>query len=162
MEEMLGRSDLLRGLPDEDVRRFSAIATTRNLSSGEYLFLLGDNADRLHVLLKGKVDLCFPMSLGETLQDVSVEIVAPGQTLGWSALVRPYRFTLSARAAGATQVACFARTDLLEFFDAEPRIGYSVLTRLSELVGIRLLTVQALWARGLQRAVTNDKTHDAE
>ena len=162
MEELLRQSDLLQELPDDDARRLSAIATTQNLSSGEYLFLLGDNADRLHVLLKGKVDLCFPMSLGETLKDVSVEVVTPGQTMGWYALVRPYRFTLSARAAGATQVACFARTDLLAFFDAEPRIGYAVLTRISELVGIRLLTVQALWARGLQRAVTSDKTHDTE
>lgn len=162
MDELLRQADLLQGLPDEDARRISAIATTRNLSSGEYLFLLGDNADRLYVLVKGQVDLCFPMSLGETFKDVSVEVVVPGQTLGWSALVRPYRFTLSARAAGATQVACLARTDLLEFFNAEPRIGYAVLTRISELVGVRLLTVQALWARGLQRAVASAKTHDTE
>lgn len=162
MEELLRQADLLQGLPDEDVERISAIATTQNLSSGDYLFLLGDDAVRLYVLVKGRVDLCFPMSLGETLNDVSVEVVSPGQTMGWSALVKPYRFTLSARASGPTQVVSFARTDLLEFFNASPRIGYAVLTRISELVGVRLLTVQALWARGLQRAVASDKANDTE
>lgn len=162
MKALLSQADLLQGLSEKDVRRISAIATTQELSSGEYLFMLGDSADRLYVLAKGRVDLCFPMSLGETLHDVSVEVVAPGQTLGWSALVKPYRFTLSARASGSTQVICFARSDLLEFFNVEPRIGYAVLTRISELVGVRLLTVQALWARGLQRAVTNEEKHDIE
>jgi CRP-like cAMP-binding protein len=161
-DELLGQADLLQGLTDEEVRRIASIATSENLSAGEYLFLLGDSADRLYVLVKGKVDLCFPLSVGEALKDVSVEAIEPGQTLGWSALVKPYRFTLSARAAEPTQVVSFARTNLLEFFDSEPRIGYAVLTRLSELVGVRLLKVQALWARGLQRTVANENARKGD
>jgi CRP-like cAMP-binding protein len=161
MKDILGQADLLEGLTENEVQRIAAIATSEELRAGEYLFLLGDSADRLYVLATGEIDLCFPMSLGESLKDVCVETVNPGQTLGWSALVRPYRFTLSARAAEATKVASFNRTDLLAFFDSEPHIGYSVLTRISELVGVRLLTVQALWARGLQRSMVGDRESES-
>jgi hypothetical protein len=42
------------------------------------------------------------------------------------------------------------------FFEADPRAGYAMLTRIAELVGIRLLTVQALWARALQRTLETE------
>ena len=40
-------------------------------------------------------------------------------------------------------------------FEAEPRIGYVVMRHIAEVVGRRLLQVEALWARELQRAVTD-------
>ena len=115
--------------------------------------MLGDAADRLYVVLEGKVALCFPMSFGNVMKDVTVESARPGQTLGWSTLVKPYRFTLSARASETTRLVSFSRNDLLSIFEDEPRIGYLVLTALSELMGFRLLRGQALWARELQRTV---------
>ena len=161
-DDLLRQSDLFQGLGAESVQRLLSIGRTQSVSEGEYLFLLGDNADRLYLVAAGKVNLCFPMRVGEKVQDVSVEVVAPGQTLGWSALVKPYRFTLSARAAEPSQVVAFARQDLLKFFDGEPRIGYMVLTRISELVGIRLLKVQALWVRELQRFLAGENARGKE
>lgn len=153
MDEVLRKADLFQGLSDAEILRFSTVARREGLRAGEYLFLLGDNADRLYVVVTGKVELCFPMPLRGTVTDISVESVGPGNTLGWSALVKPYRFTLSARVAEAGEALAFGRADLLRFFEAEPRIGYALHTRISELVGIRLLTVQALWARELRRTL---------
>ena len=120
------------------------------------MFLLGDNADRLYLVVTGSVDLCFPIRLHGVVKDITVETAAAGKTLGWSALVKPYRFTLSARVAEPTEVMAFTRRELLEFFDAEPRIGFALLTRISELVGVRLLRVQALWVRELQRTLLHE------
>ncbi len=159
MDALFGRGALFEGLDEPGRRRLSAAIRRRTLEKDEYLFLLGDSAADFFVLARGKVDLCLPMRASGVLKDVSVESVGAGQALGWSALVKPYRFTLSARATEPSEVICLARRDLLELFEADLGIGYAFFTRIAELVGIRLLTFQALWMRELQRAFESDTQH---
>jgi CRP-like cAMP-binding protein len=154
MDEFLSQAELFQGLTKEELQLFEAIAKPKSLRSGEYLFLLGDTADRLYLVTEGKVNLCLPISLGGVMKDVQVESIGPGKAMGWSAVVRPFRFTLSARAAEATELVAFTRRDLLETLDENPRIGLNIFTWISETVGIRLLKMQALWARELQRRLT--------
>jgi CRP-like cAMP-binding protein len=156
MEELLKQVELFRDLSSEGARRLLAIGRDHTLGAGQYLFLLGDNADAFYVVRKGGLELCLPIELRGSVKDISVESVGVGQALGWSALVRPYRFTLSARATEPSELVAFARNDLQRLFEAEPGIGCSVLTRVSELVGVRLVTFQALWVRELQRAVESE------
>ena len=153
MDALLSQGELFEGLSREALQRLLATGKSRTLQADEYLFLLGDDASDFCVLVKGQVDLCFPMRLRGAVKDVTVESVGPGQALGWSALVKPHRFTLSARAIEPSEVIRFARRDLLELFQAEPSIGYAFFTKVSEIVGIRLHTFQALWVRELQRAL---------
>jgi CRP/FNR family cyclic AMP-dependent transcriptional regulator len=161
MDELLRNSEMFQGLSDSEIQCFRAIARNQALRAGEYLFLLGDTADQLYVVITGKVDLCFPMPLRGIVRDISVESIGAGNTLGWSALVKPYRFTLSARVIEPGEALAFTRADLLRFFEGEPRLGYAFYTRISELVGIRLLTMQALWARELRRTLAAESTRDA-
>ena len=161
MEEFLRGAELFQGLNDDELERLAELGRRQSLRAGEYLFLLGDTADRLYVVAKGQVDLCFPISLHGATKDISLETVAEGETVGWSALVKPYLFTLSARVNEPGEVVAFTRHELLQFFGDEPGIGYAFLTKISELVGIRLMKVQALWARELQRTLTVGAEHRA-
>ena len=153
MLEELSQAELFQGLSTDGVGRLLAIGRRRRLDAGQYLFLLGDSAEHLFVVVKGKVDLCLPVALRGVVKDVSVESLGPGKFLGWSAVVQPYRFTLSARAVEPSEVIGFPRAELLEVFASAPETGYRFFTKLSELVGIRLHTFQALWVRELQRAL---------
>ena len=150
----LRESNVFEGLDEDQVARITAVGRPRGLLAGERLFILGDGADRLYMVAKGSVDLCFPFSFRGVVKDVCVETLGAGGAFGWSALVRPYRFTLSARAAVDSEVAAFPRGDLLEVFEGDPRTGYVFMKRIAEVVGNRLHKMQALWARELQRAVT--------
>ena len=149
-------------LRDEETAHLLEVARPRQCQAGECLFLLGDHADRFYVVLSGRVELAFPLSFGGAVRDIPVESKTAGSALGWSALVRPYRFTLSALVAETSELAAFARPDLLRVFEADPRIGYVVMRHVAEVVGRRLLQVQALWARELQRAVTDSLNASAE
>lgn len=160
--EALRRAAIFSELDEAEAAQLLAIARPRQCHKGECLFLLGDHADRLYVVLSGKVELTFPLSFGGVVQDVPVESKAPGSALGWSALVKPHRFTLSARAAESSELAAFLRQDLLRVFAENPRIGHAVMRHIAEVVGRRLLQVQALWARELQRAVTDSLASAAE
>ena len=99
------------------------------------------------------MELCLPISIGGVVKDITVEAVGPGKTVGWSALVRPFRFTLSARAAAPTEILAFGRLDLEQLFATDPAIERVVRTGISELMVSRLTMFQALWARELQRAL---------
>lgn len=158
----LRRAAIFEELGDAEAAQLAAVARSRQCRKGECLFLLGDHADRLYVVLSGRVELTFPLSFGSAVRDVPVETKTPGSALGWSALVKPHRFTLSARATEASELASFLRQDLLRVFEAEPRIGFLVMRQVAEVVGRRLLQVQALWARELQRAVTDSLAASAE
>jgi CRP-like cAMP-binding protein len=145
---------MLAELDDGEVALLLEAARPQQCRKGECLFMLGDHADRLYVVLSGRIELTFPLSFGKAVRDVPVESKAPGSALGWSALVKPHRFTLSARAVETADLAAFLRQDLVRVFESRPRIGCVVMRHVAEVVGKRLLQVQALWARELQRAVT--------
>jgi CRP-like cAMP-binding protein len=151
----LRNAAIFRELQDTEAAQLLAVARPRECHKGECLFLLGDHADRLYVVVNGRVELTFPLSFGSAVRDVPVESKTPGSALGWSALVKPHRFTLSARAAETSELAAFLRQDLLRVFESEPRIGCVVMRHIAEVIGRRLLQVQALWARELQRVVTD-------
>ena len=153
MQEVLRRCELFADLDDTEFEHLESIARPKTLRAGEYLFLLGDSADRFYVVLSGTIKSCFPISLNGVLQDVTVESKGPGDSLGWSVLVRPYRFTLSACATEACEVAGFPRQELLRVIEDDPRLGLDLNRRLAEVIGRRLLKMQALWGRELQRAV---------
>lgn len=165
----LRQSPIFKDLKDEDISRLEEIGRIRTLRSGEYLFQLGDAADRLFVVTAGVIELCSPLALGDTVKDVCVESKPAGSVLGWSALVPPYRFTLSARSRGECDVVGFPRHDLQGLFEQNPSLGYTFMMRLAGVIGRRLLKLQALWARELQRTISahlgppsNEGTSDPE
>lgn len=153
MYERLRQAELLEGMSSDQIRRLSLLGRQRALLGGEYLFLLGDSAQYVSIIASGRVDLCFPIRIAGVMKDITVESVGAGRTVGWSALVKPYRFTLSARASEPTDLVAFSRQDLLHLFDNDPGTGCVLLSRVSELVGARLSSFQALWARELQRQI---------
>jgi CRP/FNR family cyclic AMP-dependent transcriptional regulator len=153
--EILRKIDIFEGLDEPQRARLALLARDQFCRKGEYVFLLGDAADRICAILSGKVDLCVPLSLGGVVEDICVESASPGQTIGWSALVKPYRFTLSAKASEPSEFLAFTRHDLHRLFETEPSTGYLLMRRIAEVVGERFLRVQALWLRSLQRDLSN-------
>ena len=151
MVDSLRQVELFESFSADDLSRLSGIARPRMLVPTEYLFLLGDEASEFFVVADGAIELRCPMPVRGEVKDVAIESIRQGGALGWSALVKPYRFTLSARATEISNVIGFPRRHLLALFAGEPRIGYTFFTRISELVGIRLQTFEALWVRELQR-----------
>ena len=66
--------------------------------AGTTLFRLGDPAGRLFLVERGRIKLTLPMSVrGQEENVLWRESARSG--CGWSALIPPYRFTLTATAA---------------------------------------------------------------
>ena len=146
--------DLLNGLSPADVEQVLALGTRMIVPSGTSLFQLGDPADRLFLTERGRIRLTLPMHVRDREENVFVEERSPGQTVGWSALIPPYRFTLTATASlHEADVIALPREALLEYFAANPSAGYKIALNLAVVVGHRLQLFQTMWVREMQRTV---------
>jgi CRP/FNR family cyclic AMP-dependent transcriptional regulator len=147
------QADLLRGLPPEEADKALALGTRITLSSGKKLFHLGASADRMYLIARGRLKLTMPMQVRGREEDIAVEERGPGETVGWSALIPPYRFTLTATALIETEVVAFSREALEHHFAAHPAIGCTVSLNLASVVGQRLQLFQTMWMREMERMV---------
>ncbi len=147
------RPELFAGLSHDEAAAVTALGTRVSLASGDVLFSMGGDATTLYVVERGRVALTLPMQVLGHEQDVLVEERAPGQTVGWSALIPPYRFTLKATAPLETEVLAFTRSSLLDHFGRQPVVGYIVTRNVASVIGQRLQVFQAMWLREMQRVV---------
>jgi len=145
--------ELLIGLSSADADGVLALGRPMSLAAGETLFDLGDEADTLYVIERGRVVLTLPIRVGGREEHVLIEEREPGQALGWSALIPPHKFTLRSTAPLDTVVVAFSRTELLDHFAARPEVGYTVMRNVAAVTGQRLQVFQAMWLREMQRNV---------
>jgi CRP-like cAMP-binding protein len=117
------------------------------------LFRLGAEATSLYVIERGRISLTLPLQVQGRDEDILVEERLPGQTVGWSALIPPHRFTLKATAQLETEVLAFSRDALLAHFATHPLVAYVMMHNLASVVGQRLQVYQAMWLREMQRVV---------
>jgi CRP-like cAMP-binding protein len=145
--------DLMQGLDRVDAERLLALGQRFDVASGQPLFRLGAPADRLFVIERGRIALRLPIQVGGRREELVIEELGPGQTVGWSALIPPHRFTLEAVASVDATVLALTREALAEYFENFPAIGYAVTQNVASVVGQRLGIVQAMWLREMQRMV---------
>ena len=86
-------------------------------------------------------------------ENILTEEVSAGQTVGWSAMIPPYLFTLTATAPAEAEVIALPRQALQEYFAAHPGAGYTIMQNLSAVIGHRLHLFQTMWLREMQRVV---------
>jgi CRP-like cAMP-binding protein len=147
------RPDLLAGLPQEDANQILALGDRIILASGSELFSLGEQADRLFLVQRGRIKLTLPMQIRGKEENVLVEEINHGQTVGWSALIPPHRFTLKATALLDSELIALSRDTLCTYFAEHPLAESTVRLNLAVIVGHRLQLFQAMWLREMQRIV---------
>jgi CRP-like cAMP-binding protein len=146
-------ADLLQGLDRSEAESVLALGKRVVLTSGAELFHLGDVAESIYLVARGRLRLTLPMQVRSREEDVMVEERSSGQTVGWSALIPPYRFTLTATAPLETEVIALPREALHGYFAVHPATGYAVSVNLASIIGNRLQLFQAMWLREIQRMV---------
>jgi CRP-like cAMP-binding protein len=114
---------------------------------------LGADADIIYIVERGRIKLTLPLKVRGREESIFVEEKTPGQTVGWSALIPPYRFTLTATAPVDTEVIAISRDPLLKMFAELPEVGRTAALNLAAVIGHRLQLFQAMWLREIQRTV---------
>ncbi|MFZ0772621.1 MAG: cyclic nucleotide-binding domain-containing protein [Candidatus Sulfotelmatobacter sp.] len=146
--------ELLNGLSPVEAEGVLKLGAKLIVPSGTSLFRLGDPADRLFLIERGRIKLTLPMQVRGKEEDIFVEERSPGQTVGWSALIPPCRFTLTATAPlFEAEVIALPQEALRQYFAANPAAGHKIALNLAVVIGHRLQLFQTMWLREMQRTV---------
>jgi CRP/FNR family transcriptional regulator, cyclic AMP receptor protein len=140
LDALITESPLFADLIPEQLDLVAGCAQNVVFDEGERLFREGDQADTFFLVRHGLVALEQYVPNKGVL---TVQTVGPGEMVGWSWLVPPYRWQLSARAVEPLRAVAFDGACLRTKCGADTELGYVLLTRFSgELV--ELLTAARL------------------
>lgn len=146
----LRRSAFFRNLNDEQLTTLAAIAHTEERRRGEYLFREGTTADRLYLIVSGRVELEIQIDAGGAV--AVVEILGPSDLVGWSAIVEPYLYTSSGRCVQPTLVVAIDGSQLRELVWADARLGLEIYREIAHIVARRLRDTRLRLTRWLHTA----------
>lgn len=150
----LRSSELLVDVSEEHARMVEGLAQERRCSEGDVVFRLGEEATNLYVIVSGNIDLTFPLRIMGEAKEVRFHTLDPGQAFAWSALVPPYKMTMSARSATDSLLLALPRQAMMDLFQREPALGLTMMSNVARVVALRLNEQQALWVREVQRNVS--------
>ena len=128
---------LFRNLPEELLDKFAALGEKVTFSKGDTIFREGEQADKLHFLLDGKIVL--KVKLTSRPESVTVSAVSQNfESFGWSGIVPPYHYTASAVCEVDCKVLTIPGDGFMKLLNDNPAAGFTVMQRLTELVASRL------------------------
>lgn len=133
--DLLSEHRFFHGLDKDTIHLLRSCAQNAHLREDEYLFRTGEPADTFYVVRQGLVALELSAPARKTLV---LETVGEDGVLGWSWLVPPYKWFCDARAVEPTDVVVLDGACLRAKCDADPALGYALLTRVSRVMHERL------------------------
>ena len=138
--EMLKRFPLFAYLDIEDLEELVGICELEQWEAGAIFAKEGERADKLRLLLVGKVALEKQIQFGQhgSVRRATVSTIGSGGAVGWSTLVPPYRFTLSGICLERCKFIAIEGQQLQDFAARNPRAAYSLMSGVAEMVGGRL------------------------
>lgn len=152
IEQTLKRAEIFLGLDDDEIKEIAGLPSSHeeNYQPQQFIFRVGDKAEYLYILNEGHIDLIadIPHPTNGTRQSVVVDTITKGDMFGWSALVPPHQYVLSAICRKPCAVTVIQGNDLLSLFERENKIGYKVLQSLTSIIGARLRNTEKLLVKG--------------
>ena len=124
VEQLLAESPALEPVPPEHRATMAGCARLHVFSRGERLLREGDPADEFFLIRSGGVAIETEVP-GRGA--VTLETLGPGEILGWSWLVPPYRSAFGARAREAVHVVRLDGACLRGKCEHDPALGYALL-----------------------------------
>ena len=117
------------------LEQLAKYATLDHFDTGERVLRTGNPADTLYVLVSGRIALEMPNPRGGS---IVIETLWPGEVLGISWMLPPYRLTFDARCVERCRVIAIDARKVRASCDAEPALGYALYKQLSGVVRNRL------------------------
>jgi CRP/FNR family cyclic AMP-dependent transcriptional regulator len=150
LEPILAQHAFFHGLDAEYLQLLTGCASNVRFEAGQTIFREGEPANQFFLLRSGRVSVeLFAPGRGPLV----VQTLGEGEMLGWSWLIEPYIWQFDARAVELTRAIALDGACLRGKCDTDPRLGYEILKRFSQVMADRLQAtrIQLLDLYGIQR-----------
>jgi CRP/FNR family transcriptional regulator, cyclic AMP receptor protein len=135
LRPILEEHPFLKGLSSQYLELLTGCASNVRFNEGEYLFREGKNADRFFILRAGRVSLeTYAPGRGTIL----IQTLGEGEVLGWSWLIRPYKWSFDGRALEATRAISLDARCLRDKCAEDHDLGYEFMQRFADVMVQRL------------------------
>jgi CRP-like cAMP-binding protein len=138
---MLGRTPLLRRLPQDALTRLAGFAHLRPMQRGETLFRRGDPGTGLLLVVRGRIRVSVPSVEG---RDGVLNLVRAGEVVGEIALLDGHARTADAVADTDGEVMLLERRDLLPLLAENGTLALALMEVLCERLRQTSAQVEAL------------------
>ena len=136
IEMVLKENPLFESLSEKELKLLSHLVHQRSFAPGEFIFQEGKGLG-MYIILSGKVNILHGSSTGQ--ETVVLSQLNSGDFFGELCLAQEKGYHhVSAQAVEECKLLGFFRPDLLNLIEKNPRIGISILMKLSEILGERL------------------------
>lgn len=140
-------SRVMRVLTDEELDRIVPLLSERRFHQKQNLFVTGDPAERVYLLLQGRVKI---FQVSDNGKEVIVDIVGRGDVVGDMAIVENGERTASAQAIDDTIALSISWEDFSHLLQQSPRLGFVMV----ELMARRLSGMQRTFASIVAKPVS--------
>ncbi len=123
------------GFPGPMIDLIVGCARNARFERGAQLMRQGQPANEFFLIRGGRVRVSIH---GGPHGPLTVQTVEPGEMIGWSWLVPPYRARFDAQAVEETRALVFDGACLRAKCEEDPRMGYQLLKRVSAVLAQRL------------------------
>lgn len=144
---MLRRSELFSQLTEDELCVLMPFCSDTVVVEDGMIFNEGREASHVYVLTEGKIALQKHIRAPHARHSrrTTITLCYPGETVGWSALVEPFKYTLSALAWESSKLIKIDAGTLRKALEMYPGLGYKVTSALAEVMSRRLRhTIDAL------------------
>ena len=138
--ELLRRNELTKDLTDEELARFALLCSPYAVVEDGVLFSEGRRASHLYLITEGQIAVQKSIRAPHATHPRRsiVAICDPGEIVGWSALVEPFIYTLTATGWKTSRLISVDAALLRRALDSYPEMGYRLMRKLSAVISRRL------------------------
>ncbi len=133
--EVLRKSDLFRGLNDEQLRVLEKMATPCVFEPGTIINKQDTKLDNVYLIEEGLVAIF--LELGP-LTERQLQAASNFETFGWSAMIEPHISTATAKAIEKTKALAFNGKELCDLCITQPELGCRISRAVARVVAARL------------------------
>jgi len=117
-------ADLLSRIPDRDRGRLFRLGKVQNFAKGEFIFSAGETSHHVFLLLKGRVKIYQPSTVGK---EAILWFCFAGELFGLAEAARGGGRVVSAQACDVCEVLCISQAQFTSFLETHPQTALVIV-----------------------------------
>jgi len=148
----LRKCQLFAGLPPHDLEKIAAVAVTKSLQKGEYLFHEREEAKGFYAVQSGAVSVHRVNAAGK---EQIIHIFRPGETFAEAAVATEEGYPADAAAVEPSQVLLIQKNGFLELLRRQPELALRMLASMSSHLRVLVSQLEDLALKDVETRLAN-------
>src|SRR5436190_12291779 len=140
------------GLPSTDLKKIAAVAVTKALEKGEYLFHARDQAHGFYAVQSGAINVHRVSAAGK---EQIIHIFRPGETFAEAALATEQGYPADACAVEPSQVLLIQKDGFLDLLRRQPELALRMLASMSSHLRVLVSQLEDLALKDVETRLAN-------